>query len=589
MGRRISLGPVFAFDWLTTSRRWQIYAVRAFFVVSLLVALTVVWIGDASGPARSTRAQARVGQSFFYAIVGTQLALVLLAAPAATAGALCLDKARGTLAHVLITDLSDSEIVLGKLASRLIPVFAFLLCPLPVLALTTLMGGIDPVALSGAFVMTVGLAVFACSLALLLSVWGSKPHEVLMATYAILGVWLLFGAMWEGISWNVFGLAVPNWVRAVDPFALAFAPQAHPATFWLPIQVLFTSVLIGLGALATFVAVRKMRPVAVRQFGQKNQFRRRFRLPLRAQTLIKTLDNWLDTAGFRTFVSPSLDMNPVLWREWHRNRPSRWLRIVWLLFFALTSLFSALAIITHLSSPNRGSEFGALVVAFSVSVGLLLVSIAAPTSLAEERTRGSLDVLMSTPLPTASIVWGKWWGAFRYVPRLAAWPVVITSVFVLFRPSVFLVPVLMLGLILAQGALATSIGLFLATWISRLGRAMAIAVVIHLSITVGFVMMLIAAGSNDRIAISLCVFSPFWGPGLLTVCAEQRGFGGDDAARVMFASAVYSIIAFAFSGLLTSITLMTFDRRLGRVKTHERFKPYPTRKRPPLEEALLLE
>ena len=40
----------------------------------------------------------------------------------------------------------------------------------------------------------------------------------------------------------------------------------------------------------------------------------------------------------------------------------------------------------------------ALVCAFQVSVGLLLLSITAPTALAEERIRGSLDVLMATPL-----------------------------------------------------------------------------------------------------------------------------------------------------------------------------------------------
>ena len=42
----------------------------------------------------------------------------MLAAPAATAGAICLDRACGTLAHLLATDLSDPEIVLGKLAAQ---------------------------------------------------------------------------------------------------------------------------------------------------------------------------------------------------------------------------------------------------------------------------------------------------------------------------------------------------------------------------------------------------------------------------------------------------------------------------------------
>ena len=63
--------------------------------------------------------------------------MVMLAAPAATAGAICLDKARGTLLHVLVTDLSDAEIVLGKLAARLVPVLGLVACSLPVLALGT--------------------------------------------------------------------------------------------------------------------------------------------------------------------------------------------------------------------------------------------------------------------------------------------------------------------------------------------------------------------------------------------------------------------------------------------------------------------
>ena len=45
---------------------------------------------------------------------------MMLAAPAATAGAICVDRARGTLTHMLATDLSDPEIVLGKLAARLL-------------------------------------------------------------------------------------------------------------------------------------------------------------------------------------------------------------------------------------------------------------------------------------------------------------------------------------------------------------------------------------------------------------------------------------------------------------------------------------
>ena len=62
-----------------------------------------------------------------------------------------------------------------------------------------------------------------------------------------------------------------------------------------------------------------------------------------------------------------------------------------------------------------------------VGAGLLLLSVSAATSLAEERQRGSLDVLMATPLSTRSIVLGKWWGAFRGVPPLTVLPVLLAA------------------------------------------------------------------------------------------------------------------------------------------------------------------
>src|SRR4029079_7528673 len=59
---------------------------------------------------------------------------------------------------------------------------------------------------------------------------------------------------------------------------------------------------------------------------------------------------------------------------------------------------------------------------FQVATGLLLLSATSSTSMAEERMRGSLDVLLTTPLSTREIVTGKWWGTFRLVPPLALIP-----------------------------------------------------------------------------------------------------------------------------------------------------------------------
>src|SRR5439155_23444818 len=120
--------------------------------------------------------------------------------------------------------------------------------------------------------------------------------------------------------------------------------------------------------------------------------------------------------------------NPVLWREWHRQRPSRWVRLVWGVYAA--GALAATGTLIYKSCWGGGvqSGFAAVTSAFQASVGLLLASVAAVTCLAEERARGSLDVLLTTPLSTRSIVWGKWRGAFRLVPWLALLPAINVSV-----------------------------------------------------------------------------------------------------------------------------------------------------------------
>ena len=189
-------GPVFVYEWLTTTRRWQLYALRP-------CSLADPDRDDDSSGRASVGRQRPAGQNglapgagglrrvVLQDVVVIELTLVLLAAPAATAGAVCLDKARGTLDHMLATDLSNAEIVLGKLGVRLVPVLGLIACVVPVAALAGLLGGIDPLALAGSFLVAIGCAVLGCSLAMTLSVWGRKTHEVLMITYLIIVLWLL--------------------------------------------------------------------------------------------------------------------------------------------------------------------------------------------------------------------------------------------------------------------------------------------------------------------------------------------------------------------------------------------------------------
>ena len=134
MSRRIGLGPVFVYEWITSGATMAVVclavAVRPAFAGVLLI---VVWQNAGFPTYSPIRAMAGIGPIVFPGRDRHGNALVLVAAPAATAGAICLDRSRGTLTHMLMTDLSNAEIVLGKLAARVVPVACLLACTLPML------------------------------------------------------------------------------------------------------------------------------------------------------------------------------------------------------------------------------------------------------------------------------------------------------------------------------------------------------------------------------------------------------------------------------------------------------------------------
>src|SRR5262249_21346198 len=93
---------------------------------------------------RNAHDRAHFAESFFAGFMVLQFAVVLLLTPTYTAGAIANERERRTLELLLVTDLSDGEIVLGVLTSRLARLLLLVLTGLPVLSLLPLLGGVDP-------------------------------------------------------------------------------------------------------------------------------------------------------------------------------------------------------------------------------------------------------------------------------------------------------------------------------------------------------------------------------------------------------------------------------------------------------------
>ena len=575
MTRRVGLGPVFEFESLMASRRWQAYAMRSLSALLLLGVMTPIWY---SWPEASIAEQAVMARVFYQWSAMILLGLVGLAAPAATAGAICQDKARGSLALLFATDLSDAEIVLGKLAARLVPVIGMILCVAPVLAIATLFGGIDPVGITGALLVLLSCAIFGCSLALTLSVWGRKTHEVLMATYVFGILYVLAAPIYWGVHAMLPAALRAPWLPSFwdilryNPIFLVMATLGSPPPIIAPVTIGTHATFLGLGlaasALLICAATWRIRPVVIWQFGQAERALRRRKRPAWS---LDRFERWvrahlrLCRLVRRAWPAPSLDRNPVLWRECHRRRLSPWNLAVWGTYILLCGGFSAYAIAEMIAGKFWARDVGMMVNGLQVGAGLLLLSVSAATSLAEERQRGSLDVLMSTPLPTRSIVWGKWWGAFRAVPPLLVLPVVV-AIALSFHTGRFWGAALIAALILAYGAAITSLGLAMATWVPRMGRAAAVTVGLYTIVCIGWApmaMFIFGEDSGDD-GVGIAAASPVAGVGIFSAM-----LGNDTPQAELVSQTLWTIFwTIAYCGIALALllaTLATFNRCLGRI------------------------
>ena len=417
-----------------------------------------------------------------------------------------------------------------------------------------------------------------------LSVWGRKTHEVLMITYLDPDPL----AVQSGAGWpSPRSHSVRRLRRSATPCPLGMAPWSRtPTTWptprtWTPGKVDWTNYLgflggcLGVSGLLAGLATLRIRTVVLRQAGRpaagarcrgRAAAPRPARLPCFARPVARRQPGGVaGVAPVAAVVDDAGGLGHVL-------GPRR-------------ALDRADAAGPDISESTSRLEAIAAMNVFQVGVGLLLLSVGAATSLAEERVRGSLDVLLDHPAvdahdPGRQVVGGVPAGpsrpdlAGRRRPACSSWTAATCS------PTSGCS-----ALIAAYGAAITSLGLALATWVSRLGRAVALCVTAY----VGFCDRLADPDRPDVPARARGSDEPsgtrHGKPAVRLVPRDGRR-RPRVTIRARIAEAVWGgdllwiVIHVAVAAALFAMTASSFDQCLGRVSETPSFPILDPTKRP---------
>jgi ABC-type Na+ efflux pump permease subunit len=237
---------------LVAPRPLRYYLWRASFACFLFILLWTSWqyiIGWQD--VRELGVVARFGGVLYLMFAMLQLTLMLFFAPLFTAAAVSYEKDRRTFTLLLMTDLSDLEIVLGKLVAGLLNVLTILAASVGLLSLCAFFGGISFGQVVNLFAVTAASGVAGGGLGLLIALWRDRTFQsisltILMVVFSVAGA-ELFAVLFPTVEF----MGVPL-VEVLNPYRAMLAvlyPQTNQLT-----GVVRTSSLVYIGCRLTFAA-----------------------------------------------------------------------------------------------------------------------------------------------------------------------------------------------------------------------------------------------------------------------------------------------------------------------------------------------
>jgi hypothetical protein len=317
------------------------------------------------------------------------------------------------------------EIVLGKLASRVLGVGVFPALVLPIMSLLTLIGGVSPAGLVLGYAALASSAYFLAGLALLASVLARRPRDAIGAAYSLTAAWLFIPPLLDVYAPSLFSSwpelaeairAVNAWVRPASPLGLVTSAQsifsggvdelARLALWMMGSQVVY-------GTIFTAVAAWQLRPAFRRHEGRDGR-------------QIQSARRWFP-------IRPCGD-DPVFWKEAYFSSAVGGLgrKIARAILISLLGLAVLGTLVASWRAFGELWEHGyawendqfyeqrmmlnlALRVGGALLTGIWLLWLSSQTAagISSEREQDTWNSLLATPLDRSEILRGKMLGPVR--------------------------------------------------------------------------------------------------------------------------------------------------------------------------------
>lgn len=452
------VGPVFTREAAVAPRRARHFITRTIYASFLLLLTCTSWmILKETQVIQNVGDMSRFGATLFQVLAPLQLALVMFLAAITTASNIAIEKDRQTLLLLLMSRLTNSELVLGKLFSSLLNILVMLLTGLPVFMLIVLFGGTSFEQVGWTYAVTLATACLTGSLGAMFAFWRDKTFQ----TLALVGIAIVF---WLGFceAIGLLGIRLGNYtsdqisgamspVRAILAASLPTVPQTWP-TAVLPYLIFSTLMGIAMCTIAIWKVrkwnpSREIRPQQTIEFSdQVNLFTGKLEsaeLPLETTITESTAPERSPDLSVPTQVEGDTRQsqvktrqvwnNPILWREtctWAYGKKILLIRFV----FYLLALAVALTLYSMVASGEATRVSAEEKVELHVTarplapfmlLSIVMVNALAVTSLTNERDGRALDLIRVSDISPKEFLFGKLMGVLIIAADMILLPLIL--------------------------------------------------------------------------------------------------------------------------------------------------------------------